>query len=77
MAALATEALYSEPTFQVTTAVLEHRTPCLGFAIEEAAHVNVWKNRLSELGLPVGPSLRELKRAVIEKGKTIVQFTSA
>ena len=59
--------LYSEPTFRVTTTVLEHRTPCLGFAIEEGAHVNVWKNRLSELGLPVGPWLRELKRAVIEK----------
>jgi ribonuclease Z len=58
--------LYSEPTFRVSTAVLEHRTPCLGFAIEEAAHVNVWKNRLAELGLPVGPWLRELKRAVLE-----------
>jgi ribonuclease Z len=59
-------ALYSEPTFRVSTAVLEHRTPCLGFAIEEAAHINVWKNRLAELGLPLGPWLRELKRAVIE-----------
>ena len=58
--------LHSESTFQVTTSVLEHRTPCLGFAIEETAHVNVWKSRLSELGLPVGPWLRELKRAVIE-----------
>jgi ribonuclease Z len=58
--------LYSEPTFRVSTAVLEHCTPCLGFAIEEAAHVNVWKNRLAELGLPLGPWLRELKRAVIE-----------
>ena len=58
--------LHSESTFQVTTSVLEHRTPCLGFAIEEPAHVNVWKSRLSELGLPVGPWLRELKRAVIE-----------
>ena len=58
--------VYSEPTFRVSTAVLEHRTPCLGFAIEEAAHVNVWKNRLAELGLPLGPWLRELKRAVIE-----------
>ena len=58
--------LYSEPTYRVSTAVLEHRTPCLGFAIEEAAHVNVWKNRLAELGLPLGPWLRELKRAVIE-----------
>jgi len=58
--------LYSEQTFRVSTAVLEHRTPCLGFAIKEAAHVNVWKNRLAELGLPVGPWLRDLKRAVLE-----------
>lgn len=58
--------LYSEPTFRVSTTVLEHRTPCLGFAIEEAAHINIWKNRLAELGLPLGPWLRELKRAVIE-----------
>jgi ribonuclease Z len=58
--------LYSEPSFSVSTAVLEHRTPCLGFAIAEAEHVNVWKNRLAEIGLPLGPWLRELKRAVVE-----------
>jgi ribonuclease Z len=56
-----------EPTFRVSIAVLEHRTPCLGFAIEEVAHVNVWKNRLAEMGLPVGPWLRALKRAVVEE----------
>jgi ribonuclease Z len=58
--------LHSEPTFHVSTSVLEHRTPCLGFAIEETAHVNVWKSRLGELNLPVGSWLRQLKRAVIE-----------
>ena len=52
--------LYREPTFSVATAVLAHRTPCLGFAVAEAEHVNVWKNRLAELGLPVGPWLRAL-----------------
>jgi len=57
----------SEPTFRISTAILEHRTPCLAFAIEEAAHVNVWKNRLAQSGLPVGPWLRELKRAVLER----------
>jgi ribonuclease Z len=59
--------VHSEPTFRVSTTILEHKTPCLGFAIEEAVHVNVWKNRLAEFGLPVGPWLRELKHAVIEK----------
>lgn len=45
-------------------AVLDHRVPCLAFCIEEQAHVNVWKNRLDQLGLPTGPWLRELKQAV-------------
>jgi hypothetical protein len=40
----------------------EHSAPCLGFAIEEIAHVNIWKNRLAELGLPVGSWLRSRKR---------------
>ena len=56
----------SQPGFRVSTAVLDHGTPCLAFAIEEAAHVNIWKNKLFELGLPVGPWLHELKRAIIE-----------
>lgn len=58
--------VYGEPTFRVATAVLEHRGPCLGFAIAEAAHVNVWKNRLAEQGLSIGPWLRTLKQAVVE-----------
>jgi ribonuclease Z len=59
-------AVHGGPAFRVSTAILEHRTTCLGFAIEESAHINVWKNRLAELGLPVGPWLRALKQAVIE-----------
>jgi len=55
-----------ERGFRVSTAVLDHGTPCLAFAIEEAAHANIWKNKLSELGLQVGPWLHDLKRAVIE-----------
>jgi len=58
--------LCADPAFHVTTAVLEHRTPCLGFAVEETAHVNIWKSRLNDQGLAVGPWLRELKRAVVE-----------
>jgi ribonuclease Z len=54
-----------DETFQVHTAVLDHRIPCLAFAVREKAHVNVWKDRLARLDLPVGPWLRELKRAVL------------
>jgi ribonuclease Z len=59
--------LHAQSNFQVRAAVLEHGTPCLAFAAQETAHVNVWKNRLTELGLPVGPWLRGLKRALLEE----------
>ena len=58
--------LLEERGFRVKAVFLDHSTPCLGFAFEEKAHVNVWKNRLAELGVPVGPWLGELKRAVSE-----------
>jgi ribonuclease Z len=58
--------VHSEPTFTVSASVLEHGTPCLAFALQERAHVNIWKSRLADLKLPVGPWLRELKRAVAE-----------
>ena len=59
--------LCDEPTHRVSAAILEHGTPCLAFALQEAAHVNVWKNRLSERGLAVGPWLLSLKKAVVER----------
>jgi ribonuclease Z len=59
--------LCSQPTFRVATAILEHHhAPCLGFAVEEVAHLNVWKSRLADLDLPVGSWLRDLKQAVME-----------
>lgn len=58
--------LLDEPAFRVRAAILDHGIACLAFAFEEKAHVNVWKNRLAEIGLPTGPWLKELKRAIAE-----------
>ncbi len=54
-----------EPGFRVRATVLDHGIPCLGYALEEARHVNVWKSRLADRGLAVGPWLKGLKAAVL------------
>jgi ribonuclease Z len=58
--------LLREPAMQVYCTLLDHGgIPCLAYALQEQAHVNVWKNRLQELGLPVGGWLRDMKQAVL------------
>jgi ribonuclease Z len=56
--------LVDEDTFRVRAAVLDHKIPCLGFALEEKAHINIRRGALETMGLPVGPWLVDLKRAV-------------
>ncbi len=51
---------------RLRAAVLDHGTPSLGFAVEEAVHLNVWRTRLEERRLPTGPWLAGLKAAVSE-----------
>ena len=57
--------LVEEPAFRVRAAMLDHGIPCLAFALEEQRHVNIFKARLSEMGLGVGPWLQKLKSAVL------------
>jgi ribonuclease Z len=56
--------LLDEEEFRVRGAVLDHGIPCLAFAFEEKLRVDVWREGLRRLGLPVGPWLREARRAV-------------
>ena len=57
--------MHDEATFRVRGRFVDHDIPCLSYAIEEKAHVNVAKDRLEALGVGVGPWLRELKHAVL------------
>jgi len=57
--------LLNEPAFRVRATILDHGIPCLGFTVEETRHINIWKNRLQEMGLPVGNWLQDLKQAVL------------
>ena len=56
--------LVEETGLRVRATELDHRIPCLAFALEEPDHINVWKNRLEERGLEPGPWLAGLKEAV-------------
>lgn len=58
--------LLDEANFTVRFALLDHKIPCLAFALQEKRHVNIWKNRLDDLGLEPGPWLQTFKRAVLE-----------
>jgi ribonuclease Z len=63
--ALTDEVLLQDEQFRVRAQPFDHHgLPSLAFAFEEHTHLNVWKNRLDELGLPTGPWLTELKRRV-------------
>lgn len=56
--------LLQEDAVTVTTAVLDHGIPCLGFALEERFHINIKKTALDNLGLMVGPWLQSFKTAI-------------
>jgi ribonuclease Z len=57
--------ILDEENLRIRVAFLEHSIPCLAYAFEEKLHVNFMKNRLTELGAPVGPWLSEVKTAVL------------
>ncbi len=49
---------------QIRAVHLDHSIPCLAFALQERFHINVHKERLAQMGFPIGPWLKELKEAI-------------
>ena len=59
--------LLKEPSFSVQCLLLNHRTPCLGLSLKENFSINIIKEKLKELGLPVGPWLNRFKSAIYQR----------
>ena len=59
--------ILKEPLFTIKAVQLDHQVPCLAFSIEEEFRININKVVLKEMGLPVGPWLSELKKAIRER----------
>lgn len=57
--------VHEEPEIRVGTTKLDHDIPSFAYSLEESRHVNVWRNRLADMGLGVGPWLREAKAAIV------------
>lgn len=53
--------------FDVKGICLDHKIPCIAFALEEKDRVNIKKTGLLEMGLPTGQWLLDLKRKVLNK----------
>ena len=76
-----TGTLLEEAAFKVTAEWFDHRIPVLGFSLVENFHININKEALKELGLPVGPWINRFKKAVYENqdqsSEFIVSFVDA
>lgn len=69
--------LMRDPAFRIDAALLDHRVPCLGLSLIEEFSVNIDKEALKALGLPVGPWLTSFKKAVAEKKDPDLAFSVA
>ena len=59
--------LLAESAFSIDAIHLHHKIPCLGFNLKEQFHVNIMKDGLRRLEIPVGPWLRRFKEALYEE----------
>jgi len=56
--------LYESKSCRVRTTHLDHKIPCLGFALEEKTRLNVRPEQIEALGIPAGRWLNHLKDAI-------------
>ena len=66
--------LLSEQSFSIDAVLLDHKIDCIGLTLKENFSINIDKEGLKELGLPVGPWLREFKKAIYESRNKAKKF---
>lgn len=58
--------ILEEDMFTVYCSPLDHKIPSLAFALKERFHININRDKLDKLNLPVGPWLRRFKQELWE-----------
>ena len=71
--------LLQEPSFTVSTAILDHSIPCLALSVKENFHINIKNDALKALGLKPGPWIQTFKQVLFENKppETILDIPSA
>ena len=64
-----------EPALAFRAQILDHQTPCLGFAMKERFHVNIQKSGLEALEISPGPWLQTFKKALFQQLSAESPFT--
>jgi len=59
--------LLDEPSFSVSAVILDHGIDCLGFKLNEKFQVNIKKTAVYDMGLDIGPWLKDFKKALFEQ----------
>lgn len=59
--------IHNESSLKISTSILDHGIPSLGFALKEKFRVNIRKDALESLGLIPGKWLYQFKQAMFEK----------
>ncbi len=67
--------LLTEPAFEVSTVILDHDIPCLGFSLTERFHVNIKKDAVLNLGVDIGPWINTFKTALYDQQPDDFVFT--
>jgi ribonuclease Z len=66
--------LLDEPALSVSAVILDHDIPCLGFCLQESFHININKNIVESMGLPMGPWLNNFKQALYQNESSDLIF---
>ncbi len=56
----------ADARYNVRATMLQHGIPVLAFVVEETTRINIWRSRVEEMGLEVGPWLNSFKDAILE-----------
>jgi ribonuclease Z len=59
--------VHSEPGLHVACESLDHSIVSMAYALKERFHIHILRDQLDAMGLPTGPWLSELKKAIYRK----------